>query len=159
MRKAWNDPRFGNMGTGGSRSVRTSWDPVRQAGASARMMLIEAAAIRWNLAPADCRAEAGAVLNPGGDRLTYGELAAAAAGLDVPSNPPLRAPEERRLIHRSVPRKDVPAKVDGTADFGCDQRLDGMLFASLAMAPTFGGTLKSFDPAPALAVSGVRQVV
>jgi isoquinoline 1-oxidoreductase beta subunit len=159
VRKAWNDPRFGNMGTGGSRSVRTSWDPVRRAGATARMMLIAAAAARWDLVPSDCQAKAGAVHRPDGDHLTYGELAAAAAKLDIPSDAPLKAPEQRTLIGRSVPRKDIPAKVDGTADFGFDQRLEGMKFASIAMAPTYGGKVKSFDPAPALAVPGVRKVV
>jgi isoquinoline 1-oxidoreductase beta subunit len=158
VRKAWNDPRFGNMGTGGSRSVRSSWDPVRQAGAAARLMLVEAAAAHWGVPPADCRAEAGAV-HHGSDSLVYGELATAAAGLDVPSDPPLKPKSERTIIGRSVPRKDIPAKVDGTADFGMDQRLEGMVYAAVAMPPTFDGSVESFDPTAALAVSGVENVV
>jgi isoquinoline 1-oxidoreductase beta subunit len=155
--KAWNDPRFGNMGTGGSRSVRTSWDPVRRAGAAARLMLVAAAAAQWGVAPGACRAEAGAV-HHGGSSLTYGELATAAAGLDVPGDPPLKPREKRTLIGKNPPRKDIPAKVDGTADFGIDQRLEGMVYAAVAMPPTCGGRVEDFDPAPALAVPGVRGV-
>jgi len=160
VRKAQNDPRFGNMGTGGSRSVRTSWDPVRTAGATARVMLVTAAARNWQVPASECIASNGVITHgPTGRTLTFGDVSAAAALLEVPENVPLKPRDQRTIIGRSVPRKDTPAKVVGQAAFGLDIRLEGMLFASVARSPVLGGSVKSFDPAAALAVPGVRRVV
>lgn len=152
--------RFGDMGTGGSQSIRSLWTPLRRAGAQAREMLIAAAARRWKAAPADCRAERGAVVHaPSGRRLAFGALVAEAARLTPPAEPPLGAVGERPLLGTSPPRLDVPEKCDGRAVFGLDVRVPGMKFAAVARCPVFGGTLASVDPAPALAVPGVERVV
>ncbi len=160
VRMANNDPRFGPMGTGGSRSVRMSWDPVRQAGAAARVMLVTAAALTWNVPPAECRARLGAVIHePTDRRLPYGDLVTAAAALDVPAEVPLKPRDQRSIIGHDVPRKDTPHKVTGKTVFGLDVRLDGMVFATVLRPPVLGGKVGGFDPAPALAVTGVLQVM
>lgn len=160
VRKARNDPRFGNMGTGGSRSVRTSWDPVRNAGAAARVMLVTAAAERWQVPLEECQVKLGMITHQSSGRsLTYGEVAAAAADLDVPSDIPLKPKSERTIIGHDVPRKDTPDKVVGKAEFGFDVRIENMLFAVVARSPILAGTVKTFDDAAALAVPGVRQVI
>jgi len=157
---AWNDPRFGGMGTGGSRSVRTSWDPVRQAGATARVMLIAAAAARWDVATNTCRAEGGRVLHPeSGRSATFGELAGAAAELEAPPEVTLKTRAERTLIGHDLPRRDLRDKILGRTRFGADQQVAGMVYATLAMSPVFGGTLTSFDDREALKVPGVLRVV
>ncbi|MEN8007197.1 MAG: xanthine dehydrogenase family protein molybdopterin-binding subunit [Candidatus Krumholzibacteriota bacterium] len=160
VRKAKNDPRFGNMGTGGSRSVRTSWDPVRTAGATARVMLVAAAAEQWQVPVAECEAKLGVITHKNsGQSLTFGEVAAAAATLEVPEDIALKPRSGRTIIGRDMPRKDTPDKVIGKAEFGCDQRIDGMVFATVARSPVLEGTVKSFDDTAALKVPGVRQVV
>ncbi len=160
VEQAPTDPRFGSMSTGGSRSVRGSWTPLRQAGAAAREMLVAAAAGRWGVEPASCRAEAGKVMHAASGRsLGYGELAAAAARLPVPREPRLKDPRDFRLIGKRVPRLDTPAKVDGRAVFGLDVRLPGMLFATVARPPVHGATVAGFDAGKARKVPGVRQVL
>ena len=152
--------RYGNNITGGSSSMRLSWDPLRKAVAAAREMLREAAANRWDIPPAKCRTEKGRVLHPDGSRsLGYGELAAEAAALPIPENPRLKTAAELRLVGRDFPRLDTPDKVAGRTRFGIDQSLPGMLIAVAARCPVQGGTLKSFDEAAALAVAGVREVI
>ncbi|HEU4381906.1 MAG TPA: xanthine dehydrogenase family protein molybdopterin-binding subunit [Anaeromyxobacteraceae bacterium] len=154
------DARFGNMMTGGSSSVRRSWGPLRQAGAAAREMLVAAAARRWGVEPGACRAEQGAVLHAAsGRRLGYGALAAEAARLEVPKDPPLKDPKAFRLIGRKVPRLDTPAKTRGAAVFGIDVRVPGMRFAVVARPPVLGGKVAGYDAKAALAVPGVRKVV
>lgn len=151
--------RFGNMITGGSRSVRGLFDPLRRTGAAAREMLIAAAARRWKVAPASCRAEQGAVVHPPtGRRLGYGALASAASREPVPKDPPLKAPKDWRLIGTRVPRLDTPDKVRGRTRFGLDVRVPGMRFAVVARPPVVGGRVAGFDAAAALAVPGVRKV-
>lgn len=152
--------RYGNMGTGGSRSIRSSWEPLRRAGAQARAMLVAAAAARWNVAPGECRTARGAVVHPtSGRRLDYGALAGEAAARPVPEDPPLQPKPEWTLLGTPAPRLDLDGKVDGSAVFGLDVRRPGMKFAAVVRCPVFGGTLASFDPAPALAVKGVERVV
>ncbi|HEV7515098.1 MAG TPA: molybdopterin cofactor-binding domain-containing protein, partial [Thermoanaerobaculia bacterium] len=151
---------YGNQGTGGSASVRTSWEPLRRAGAAARAMLVAAAAERWGVPAAGLRAERGAVLDPrGGRRLAYGELAQAAARLPVPSDPPLKAPKDFRIVGTRVPRLDVPGKLDGSAVFGMDVRIPGMVYAALARCPVFGGKPAGFKADRARALAGVRDVL
>ena len=148
------------MSTGGSTAIRTSWDPLRKAGAAAREMLLDAAASTWKVDRAACRAERGAVVHaPSKRRLTYGKLVAKAAQLPVPKDPPLKDSKDFRLLGTRVPRLDTPAKVDGSAVFGIDVKVPGMLVASIERCPVFGGTLKSYDATKAKAVPGVRAVV
>jgi len=153
---------YGSRGmqvTGGSTSVAESWEPLRRAGATARWMLREAAARQWGLPADQLETREGAVVAPDGQMLTYGELAQAAAGLDVPEDVPLKDPETFRLIGRSVPRLDVPAKVTGQAVFGIDAGPADARIAVVARCPVFGGTVRSYDPSAALAVDGVEEVV
>ena len=148
------------MSTGGSTAIRTSWEPLRKAGAAAREMLIDAAASTWKVDRASCRAERGAVVHaPSKRRLNYGKLVAQAAQLPVPKDPPLKDPKDFHLLGTRLPRLDTPAKVDGSAVFGIDVKAPGMLVASIERCPVFGGTLKSFDATKAKAVPGVRAVV
>jgi isoquinoline 1-oxidoreductase beta subunit len=154
------EAKYGNMMTGGSSSVRRSWIPLRQAGAAAREMLVAAAARRWKVEPASCRAEQGAVVHAAsGRRLGYGALAAAAAKLDVPKDPPLKDPKDFRLIGKKVARLDTPAKTRGAAVFGLDVRVPGMRYAVVARPPVHGGKVAGFDAPAALAVPGVKMVL
>src|SRR5881409_2610640 len=116
------------MSTGGSTAIRTSWEPLRKAGAAAREMLIDAAASTWKVDRASCRAERGAVVHaPSKRRLTYGTLVAQAAQLPVPKDPPLKDPKDFHLLGTRTRRLDTPSKVDGSAQFGIDVRVPGML--------------------------------
>jgi len=151
---------FPLQGTFGSLGVRTSWQPLREAGAKARTMLLQAAAERWQTPLANCRAEQGAVLNMvSGARLRFGELAAAAALLPVPEQVELKSPADYRLIGKPQKRRDTLAKISGQAQYGIDVRLPGMAFAVLARCPVFGGTLAGFDATAARAFPGVLDVV
>src|SRR6058998_887088 len=150
------------MSTGGSTAIRTSWEPLRKAGAVAREMLISAAAATWGVERATCRAEQGAVIHtPTQRRLPYGKLAARAAKLPPPesSEVALKDPKDFRLLGTRTPRLDTPAKVDGSAVFGIDVTVPGMLIASIERCPVFGGMLKRYDAAKAEALPGVRAVV
>src|SRR5207244_5842010 len=134
--------------------------PLRQAGATARTMLVSAAAKRWNVDPASCRAQGGEVLHaPTGRTIKYGELAADAARMPVPDSVALKRPEDFKLIGTPAKRLDTPAKVNGTAVYGIDVRPPGVKIATLAQSPVFGGRLKRVDDAAAKAVKGVRQIV
>lgn len=161
IEQAPTDAGVYNHGTGGSASIRTSFEPLRRAGATARTMLVAAAAERWGVEATACRTESATVLGPGGRRATYGELVADAAKrpLPAPESVALREPKSWSVIGTSVPRRDVPAKVDGSARFGLDVRVPGMLYAVVARCPVLGGRLKRFDPSKAKAVAGVRHVV
>src|SRR6266852_8138417 len=158
--KAYVNPQFEVQGTGGSSATRTSWEPLRRAGAAARMMLLEAAAQKWGVDKSECRAENGAVLHAATKRqLTYGSLAEAAAKLPVPQNVPLKDPKEFRIIGKPAKRLDTPDKVNGSAQYGIDVRLPGMYYAVVARCPVFGGKVASFDATKAKAVPGVRDVI
>lgn len=146
--------------TGISLSVRSSWEPLRRAGASAREMLVAAAANAWGVPPAECEARVGRVLHAGSARaFGFGELAERAAALPVPGSPRLKSRVEQRLIGRPIPRVDLPAKVDGSAIFGIDVRVPGLLHGSVRTSPAFGGKLLGFDEPAARASPGVRAVV
>jgi len=160
VEQALADAKYGSMVTGGSTSVRTSWDTLRQAGATARAMLLRTAAQRWKVPLPECRTENGTVIHAPTDRiLRYGELAEEAATFPVPENPQLKEPREFHIIGKRMPRVDTPAKVDGSAVFGMDVRVPGMLFASIARCPVFGGKLASYDATRVNAMPGVRHVV
>ncbi len=152
-------PDYTSMNTGGSDSVEDSWRPLRQAGAAARQMLVEAAARSWKVEPESCRAEGGSVLHPPtGRRLSYGALVEAAAALPVPKEPKLKDRKDFRLLGTRVPRIDGPAIVSGRAAYGMDVRVPGMLFAAVARCPVAGGKAARYDSAKAKAISGVRGV-
>ncbi len=146
--------------TGGSSSIRDAWEPLRVAGATARAMLVQTAAQRWQVPVAECRTEAGQVIHSSsGRKLGYGELASDAAKLNPPSDAPLKDPQRYTLIGKAMPRKDIPAKVNGSAQFGVDVRLPGMLYALPLQAPVFGADVASCDAAEALRMRGVKQVL
>jgi len=150
---------YGRQSTGGSTSIRTNHERLRIAGAAAREMLIAAAAARWGVQASECRAEDGQVVHTASGRsLSYGSLAEDAALLPAPDDPPLKDPADYRLVGQRMPRLDSPEKVDGSAVFGLDMSVPGMLTALVARPPTFGGAVASFDASAALAVPGVRHV-
>jgi isoquinoline 1-oxidoreductase subunit beta len=158
--KIYFNPRFGSQGTGGSSGTPTSWGNLRRASATARAMLLEAAAQRWGVSASDCRAEDGAILRPQtGKRATYGSLAEAASKLPIPEDAPLKEPSQYRLIGKPLKRLDTPDKVNGSAQYGLDVRLPGMLHAVVARCPVFGGKVASFEATKAKAVPGVKNVV
>src|SRR6266851_3498729 len=158
--KLYANPLLGVQATGNSNAIRGSWQSLRQAGATARTLLVSAAAKRWNVDPASCRAQRGEVRHaPTGRRLKYGELAAAAAEMSVPQNVVLKRPADFKLIGTPAKRLDTPSKVNGTALYGIDARPPGVKIATLAQSPVFGGRVKSVDDAKARAVKGVRQIV
>lgn len=153
-------PRYGNNITGGSSSMRRSWEPLRKAVAAAREMLRSAGAGRWGVPAAECRTENGRVVHPDGrSSLGYGELAAEAAALPVPDDPPLKKPADYKLIGREYPRLDTPDKVAGRTRFCIDMSLPGMLTAVAARCPVQGGRLRGCDESAARAVPGVRDVI
>ena len=151
----------GNNGqiTGTSNSVQESWDKLRMAGATARTMLVAAAAQRWRVDPAQCHAENGTVINAHGNVLTYGELADSAAKLPVPKDVKLKPKSSFQLIGKSRARIDTPGKVDGSAEFGLDVKLPRMLYAALAQSPVLGGRVKALDSGAAEKMPGVRKVL
>jgi isoquinoline 1-oxidoreductase subunit beta len=154
------EPLFGVQETGGSTSVRGNWEPLRQAGATARSLLEAAAAQAWNVDAKSCHAARGEVIHePSGRRLGYGALADKAAALPLPRNVPLKDPKDYKLIGTPAKRLDAPAKVNGTAEFGIDVKVTGMKFAMVAACPVFGGKLARVDDSKAKAVKGVHQVV
>ena len=159
--KLYGNPLLaGVQATGGSTAISAAWQPMREAGAVARTMLVSAAAKRWNVDPASCRAQSAEVLHPPtGRSIKYGELAADAARMAVPESVVLKRPEEFKLIGTSAKRLDTPAKVNGSAVFGIDARPPGVKIATLAQSPVFGGRVKNLDDAAAKAVNGVRQIV
>ena len=156
----YNHTAFGVQATGGSTSTWTEWERLRKAGAAARAMLVAAAAAAWQVDPATCTTASGQVLHAdSGRQAGYGELAAAAAQQTPPQEVPLKDPSRFQLIGKATPRLDTPAKTDGSAVFGLDVSLPGMLVAVVARPPVFGGKLVRMDAARAKAVPGVREVV
>jgi isoquinoline 1-oxidoreductase beta subunit len=151
---------WGSMSTGGSQGVRSSQDYVRKAGAAARIMLVEAAAARWQVPAAECIGANGVVTHAAtGRRLRYGEVAAEAAKRTPPKDPPLRDPKDWKIAGKPLHRLDIPDKVLGKPVFGVDVVLPGMLHASVAQCPVFGGKVKSLDAAAAEKMRGVKKVV
>jgi isoquinoline 1-oxidoreductase beta subunit len=158
--KLYANPLLGVQATGNSNAIRGAWQPLRQAGAVARTMLVAAAAKRWNAEPASCRAQRGQVAHAASGRSAkYGDLAADAARMTVPESLALKRPQDFKLIGTPAKRLDTPAKVNGTAVYGIDVRPPGVKIATLAQSPVFGGRVKSLDDTAAKAVKGVRQVV
>ena len=151
---------FGDQFTGGSTSIRLMWEPMRQTGAAARMVLIQAAADQWKVAPDSCRAEHGEVVHAAsGRRIKYGQLVQAAARLPVPEKIALKDPKDFKLIGKPLKRLDAKGKTDGTALFGIDTVVPGMKVAVVAASPVVGGRLKSVKDAKARKLRGVRSVI
>ena len=158
--KLYANQFFGEQLTGASSSVRAFYEPLRRAGATARAMLVAAAAALWNVDPASCRARKGLVTHtPTRRTLTYGVLASKAAALPVPDKVTLKDPKDFTLIGTPLKRLDTPSKVNGTAQYGIDVRLPGMLIATVAASPVLGGKVAGIDEQKAKAVPGVRQIV
>ncbi|WP_192362038.1 xanthine dehydrogenase family protein molybdopterin-binding subunit [Mesorhizobium mediterraneum] len=158
----YGHPMLTRQMTGGSTSIRAFWTPLRMAGATARTLLIQAAAKEWNVDPATCRAEDGFVLDQSGTRkLAYGELVDIAASIPAPApeNVTLKSPEVFKLLGSSAKRLDTPGKVNGSLKYGIDALPDGTKIAAIAISPVLGGKPKSVDEQAALAINGVRQVV
>jgi isoquinoline 1-oxidoreductase beta subunit len=158
-RAEYNDPMMGEQTTGGSTSVMSSWEPFRKAGATARALLVEAAAQSFRVDAKTLRTENGVVHHDAsGKKATYGELSEKAAGLPLPSDVPLKDPKDFKIIGTNVRRLEGREKVTGAAEFSIDVRLPGMLTAVVAHPPVCGGTVKSYNADKAMAVKGVVKV-
>lgn len=155
----YNNPLFGIQGTGGSSSIAAFWEPMRRAGATAREMLITAAAITWKVDRSGCHAHEGTVVHSSGKRLRFGELAATAAQVSVPKDVALKNSKDFSIIGQAKPRLDSPAKVNGSARYGLDVKIPGLLTAVIAHAPVIGAKITKFDATKAKAMTGVRHVV
>lgn len=155
----YNDKLLNFQATGGSTSIRSNWEPLRQAGAAARLLLIQVAAQRWQVGADQLRAENGRVLGPDGQSFGYGELVDDASKLPVPENIPLKPAEQFKLIGKPTRRLDTPAKVNGTARFTIDLVVPGMKYASARACPVIGGTVRSVDDRAARKVPGVIDVI
>jgi isoquinoline 1-oxidoreductase beta subunit len=145
--------------TGGSTSVREGWERLRIAGAQVREMLVSAAAARWDVARGQVQPGNGFVTGPAGRKASFGELAAAAATMPVPEKPLLKDPKDFRIVGKRTRRLDTPAKVNGTARFGVDVKLPGMVYAALEQCPVIGGTVRRVDSSKAKGMPGVVDVV
>ncbi|MBN3754931.1 xanthine dehydrogenase family protein molybdopterin-binding subunit [Paraburkholderia sp. Tr-20389] len=149
---------FGTVMTGGSSTINDLWQPMREAGACARAMLIAAAAERWAVRAADCRIEKGMVVHDAGHKAAFGQLAMEAARQPLPRKPVLKDPEKFQLIGKPLTRIEAASKLDGSAVFGIDVVPEGLLYASIAMCPTHGGTVAHFDASAAGALHGVHKI-
>jgi isoquinoline 1-oxidoreductase beta subunit len=155
---AYVNPANGGQITGTSNSVQDAWEKLRTAGAKARMMLIAAAAERWRVDPKGCKVQNGSIFGPAGQSLTYGEVAGAAGKMPVPKDVKLKPKDSFQIIGKSRLRLDSASKVDGSAQFGIDVKLPGMLYAALAQSPVLGGKVTALDAAAAEAMPGVHKV-
>ncbi len=154
----YNHTGFGMQITGGSSSIPSSWEQLRRVGASARILLVRAAAQQWGVAEGECRAENGQVIHASGKKLSYGALADAAGRLPLPEQVPLKPPGEFKLIGKPVRRLDTPDKITGRAVFGLDVYLPDLLTVVVARCPVFGGKVNRFDATGARKVRGVQSV-
>jgi isoquinoline 1-oxidoreductase beta subunit len=156
---AYVNALLGAQITGGSTSVRGSWEKLRVAGAQVREMLVSAAAAEWNVDRAQVKADKGMLMGPNGKKATYGAMAAAASKLPVPEKPAIKDPKDFRIVGKRTKRLDTPAKTNGTAEFGIDVKLPGMVYATIVQCPVIGGKVKSFESAQAKSMPGVQAVV
>jgi isoquinoline 1-oxidoreductase beta subunit len=156
---AYVNALLGAQITGGSTSVRGGWEKLRIAGAQVREMLITAAAAHWDVDRDLVKAEKGMLIGPKGKKATYGYFAESASRLSVPEKPPIKDPKNFRLVGKRTKRVDTPAKTNGTAEFGIDVKLPGMVYATVQQCPVIGGKVKSFDATQAKGMPGVQAVV
>src|SRR6202521_5234323 len=158
--KLYGNPTFGLQVTGNSNSIRAFWKSLRNAGAGARAMLVQAAAQQWQVEPASCTASNGEVLHAdSGRKLSYGELAVAAGSQTPPKQVALKDPKDFKLIGKPLKRFDTPEKASGKAIYGIDAMLPGMKFATVALSPVFGGKIGKVDDSAAKKIPGVQKVV
>src|SRR5450830_1268065 len=157
--EVYTNALLGGQLTGGSTSVRDGWEKLRVAGAQVRTMLVAAAAEKWQVSADQLHVSDGKVIGPGGRKATYGELADAASRLPVPKDVVLKDPKDFNIIGKPTKRLDTPRKVNGTAVFGIDVKLPGMVYASLEQCPVIGGKVTSVDASKAKAMPGVIDVV
>lgn len=158
--KLYGNPLLGGPQlTGGSTSVRDGWEKLRIGGAQVREMLISAAANQWNVDRSTLKAVDGMVIGPNGKKASYGSLAADASKLPVPEKVSIKDPKDFTIVGKRTKRLDTPMKVNGTAEFGIDVKLPGMVYAALEQCPVIGGKVKSFDAAKAKTMPGVIAVV
>src|SRR5665647_272012 len=152
--------KYGDQMVVGSRSIQSNYDLMRRVGASAKEMLIKAAADKWNIPPEKCFAENAMVINRNtGTKFSYGDLVADARKLTVPAKPTLKDPKDFKIIGKSLPRRDIPLSVNGEIKFGIDIKVPGMLYASIERSPVILGKLVSFNDEKAKAVTGVKYVL
>ena len=155
-----NPENRGSQMTGGSNSVKGFLPLLRATGAAAREMLKTAASLRWEVTVEECKSQNGQIIHSKtGRKLSYGELAEAAGKLEIPSNPPLKSRKDYYLVGKSIPRLDIPTKVNGRAKFGIDIRLPKMLFATVKQSPVFGGETLSYDEKAAKKIKGVKAIL
>jgi isoquinoline 1-oxidoreductase beta subunit len=154
-----NQNKYGSQITGGSSTIRGTYKKLLHLSASAREMLIEAASKKWNVSKSECYAENGFVIHkPSGKKLGYGEVVAEASKLEPPKNIQLKNPVDYKILRKPIPRQDTPSKVNGSAIFGLDKKLPGMLYAVVERNPRFVGKVKSFDDTEAKKIPGVKKV-
>jgi isoquinoline 1-oxidoreductase subunit beta len=155
-----NNAKYGSQVTGGSSTIRDNYKKLLQLSASAREMLIEAAAKKWGVDKSECYAENGQIIHrPSGRKLNYGEVVEEASKLTPPKHVPLKQASQYKILRKSMPRQDIPLKTSGKAVFGLDKKLPGMLYAVVERNPRFLGKVKSFDDTGARAVKGVKHVL
>ncbi|UXX78346.1 molybdopterin-dependent oxidoreductase [Reichenbachiella carrageenanivorans] len=160
IQAAGDKEKYAHQLVGGSNSVRKSWEPSRKMGAAARIMLIQAAATKWNIDPTQCYASKGTVYQKDTKHsFNYGELVADAALLEAPKNPPLKSSKDFKILGKPLPRKDTPLKTNGEAVFGLDLKIPNMAYASIERSPYFLGKVKSFNKEEIEAMPGVLHVV
>jgi isoquinoline 1-oxidoreductase beta subunit len=160
IEQALTDSKYGDQLTGGSVSIANYYSALRMAGATARQMLVEAAAGVWDVDPVRCRTEAGCVIHPDGQqKMFYGDLVEKASQLDLPNETKIKDASQFKIVGKGLGHWDAPQIVSGKAIYGLDVRVPGMLFAVIARCPVFAGTLAGYDDGAAKAVPGVRQIV
>lgn len=160
IENAYADKKFGSQGTGGSSSIRRTWEPLRVAGATAKTMLITAAAAKWGITSSDCKAEKGFVINKiNGNKFSFGELVEEASKLPVPENVTLKDPKDYKIIGKRIHRRDTPGKIYGNAKFGIDYAIPEMLYATVIHPPSFGGSIKNYDVSKTKTLRGIKDVV
>jgi isoquinoline 1-oxidoreductase subunit beta len=151
--------KYGDQNVVGSRSTQSQFEPMRKVGAAAKAMLVQAAATKWGADVSECYAENAVVIHrPSGKKLGYGELVEEASKLTPPQNPILKSPKDFKVIGQSLPRQDIPSKTNGSAMYGIDFSVPGMLYASVERSPVFLGKVVSFNDAKAKAIPGVKHV-
>ncbi|WP_166964262.1 xanthine dehydrogenase family protein molybdopterin-binding subunit [Yeosuana marina] len=150
---------FNNQVAGGSQSIRQNWEPLRQTGATAKQMLVNAAAARWGVSPSECTAKQGVITNSKGDKLGYGDVVLEAAAMQVPENVTLKDPKDFTIIGKGTSNVDIDGIITGKPLFGLDYKEEGMLYASVLRPPAFGQVLESFDATAAKAIPGVIDVI
>ncbi len=150
---------FTRQVAGGSQSIRFGWEPLRQTGATARQMLINAAAAKWGVDASECKTKNGVIINANGDTLGYGEVVKEAAALEVPENVTLKDPKDFKIIGKDASNVDIDKIITGTSLFGLDYKEEGMMYAVVLRPPAFGKKLEDFDATETKAITGVHDVI